>query len=91
MIWHCSDCHQIGFYWSDREGQALKENHPKTCEGRKSMDVHIYEKGKYVRTERDVRGPVYVDRGEGTSLPDATGDSTEPVLPLTRWPEGSEL
>jgi hypothetical protein len=49
------------------------------------MDVHRYEKGKYIRTDREVPEP------DEVSIPDATGDSTEPELPPTRWPEGSEL
>ena len=31
MVWHCEDCHQVGFYF-DKTEREVAEEHAKTCE-----------------------------------------------------------
>jgi len=54
------------------------------------MDIHIYKKGKYIRTDRNVEsGVIDIDSLKG-SISDYTIEQ-DVVLPPTRWPEGAEL
>ena len=31
MVWHCEDCHQIGFFWNE-DPKEVVEKHRKECQ-----------------------------------------------------------
>jgi hypothetical protein len=35
MIWHCEDCHTLGFSW-DKTPEQLQHSHMKTCQANKT-------------------------------------------------------
>lgn len=56
------------------------------------MDVHIYRKGKYIRTDRNVTSTAIEVEGDPSEYQIRLEEPQAPIeLPPTRWGEDAEL
>jgi hypothetical protein len=39
MIWHCEDCHKVGFYFEGETPQQVQDRHMKDCEATKESEL----------------------------------------------------
>ncbi len=54
------------------------------------MDVHIYKKGKYIRTDRNVKSGIIEVDGDPSDYQITMVEPQEQILPPTRWPNAGE-